>query len=68
MEAERNAISVSQLAAEYYTRQIETTYKHPELFRSSLQKNIVALIGKMNVEDVRPRHVDSVLQDVQEVW
>lgn len=66
IEAEKNAIHVSELAAEYYTRQIETTYKHPELFRSSLQKNIVALIGKMKVEDVRPRHIDSVLQDVLE--
>src|SRR5690606_36390777 len=66
IEAEKNAVNVSQLAAEYYTRQIETTYKHSELFLSSLQKNIVALIGKMKVEDVRPRHVDSVLQDVLE--
>lgn len=66
IEAEKNAINVSELAAEYYTRQIETTYKHPELFRSSLQKNIVALIGKLKVEDVRPRHVDAVLQDVLE--
>lgn len=66
IEAENNAIRVSDLAAEYYTRQIATTYKHPELFLSSLQKNIVALIGKMKVEDVRPRHVDNVLQDVLE--
>ncbi len=66
IEAQKNAIQVSELAAEYYTRQIETTFKHPELFRSSLQKNIVALIGKLKVEDVRPRHVDSVLQDVLE--
>lgn len=66
IEAEKNAINVASLAAEYYARQIETTYKHPELFRSSLQKNIVALIGKMKVEDVRPRHVDTVLQDVLE--
>ncbi|MBT1728085.1 tyrosine-type recombinase/integrase [Enterobacter quasimori] len=64
IEAEKNALSVAELAAEYYARQIENTYKHPELFRSSLQKNIVALIGKMKVEDVRPRHVDVVLQDV----
>lgn len=66
IEAGKNAVNVSQLAAEYYTRQIETTYKHPELFRSSLQKNIVALIGSMKIEDVRPRHVDNVLQDVLE--
>lgn len=64
IEAEKNALSVAELAAEYYARQIENTYKHPELFRSSLQKNIVALIGKMKVEDVRPSHVDVVLQDV----
>lgn len=49
IEAEKNALSVAELAAEYYARQIENTYKHPELFRSSLQKNIVALIGKMKV-------------------
>lgn len=42
IEAEKNAIHVSELAAEYYSRQLEPTYKHPELFLASLQKNIVA--------------------------
>ena len=42
IEAEKNAIHVSELAAEYYSRQIEPTYKPPELFLASLQKNIVA--------------------------
>lgn len=66
IEAEKNIKTVADVAVEYYTRQIETTYKHPELFRSSLQKNIIALIGRMAVEDVRPAHVDKVLQDVIE--
>lgn len=64
IEAAKNAVRVSDLATEYYTRQIVPNYKHPELFRSSLQKNIIALIGKLDIEDVRPRHVDEVLQDV----
>ena len=66
IEAQKNAKRVSDLAVEYYSRQIEPTYKHPELFRSSLQKNIVASIGKMKIEDVRPKHIDDVLQDVLE--
>ncbi len=66
IEAQKNAKRVSDLAAEYYSRQIEPTYKHPELFRSSLQKNIVASIGKMKIEDVRPKHIDYVLQNVLE--
>ncbi|HFL9255570.1 tyrosine-type recombinase/integrase [Escherichia coli] len=66
IEAQKNAKRVSDLAVEYYSRQIEPTYKHPELFRSSLQKNIVASIGKMKIEDVRPKHIDYVLQDVLE--
>ncbi len=64
IEAEKNIRTVADVAAEYYTRQIIPTYKHPELFRASLQKNIVALIGKMRIEDVRPLQVDKVLQDV----
>ena len=66
IEAQKNAKRVSDLAVEYYSRQIEPTYKHPELFRSSLQKNIVASIRKMKIEDVRPKHIDDVLQDVLE--
>jgi len=66
IESEKNASRFSDIAAEYYTRQIETTYKHPELFRSSLQKNIIPIIGNMKIEDVKPRHIDSVLQDVLE--
>ena len=64
IEAEKNALTVADLAVEYYTRQIVPTYKHPELFRSSLNKNVVANIGKMKVEAVRPRHIDEVLQEV----
>ncbi|WP_314141009.1 integrase arm-type DNA-binding domain-containing protein [Buttiauxella noackiae] len=66
IESEKNASRFSDIAAEYYSRQIATTYKHPELFRSSLQKNIIPIIGNMKVEDVKPRHIDSVLQDVLE--
>lgn len=64
IEAEKNAIRVSQLAAEYFERQILPRWKHPDTLRRRLDKDINPRIGKMKVEDVKPRHIDDMLKAI----
>lgn len=49
MEAERNAMRVSELAAEYFERQILPRWKHPDILRRRIDKDINPCIGSMKV-------------------
>ncbi|AHE73633.1 integrase [Enterobacter ludwigii] len=64
MEEEKNALRVSELAAEYFQRQILPHWKHPDIFRRRIDKDINPHIGSMKVEDVKPRHIDAMLQSI----
>lgn len=64
IEEEKNAISVLALANEYYERMILGRWKHPDIVRRRIDKDIGPHLGKMRVEDVKPRHVDDMLQAI----
>lgn len=64
MEEEKNALRVSELAAEYFQRQILPHWKHPDILRRRIDKDINPHIGSMKVEDVKPRHIDAMLQSI----
>lgn len=64
MEQERNALRVSDLAAEYFERQIMGRWKHPDILRRRIDKDISPSIGGLKVEDVKPRHIDDMLQKI----
>lgn len=64
IEAEANAITVAKLADDYFERKIMGRWKHPNIVRSRIEKDIKPRIGRMKVEDVRPADVDGVLQVV----
>ncbi|NTV11608.1 MAG: integrase family protein, partial [Zoogloea sp.] len=64
MEAESRAVTVAQLADDYFERMIAGRWKHPNIVRSRIEKDIKPAIGKMKVEDVRPADVDYLLQKV----
>ncbi|MEA7583935.1 Arm DNA-binding domain-containing protein, partial [Salmonella enterica subsp. enterica serovar Anatum] len=64
MEQEKNALRVSELATEYFERQIMGRWKHPDLLRRRIDKDINPHIGNLKVEDVKPRHIDAMLQSV----
>ncbi|MVY95661.1 DUF4102 domain-containing protein, partial [Enterobacteriaceae bacterium 8376wD7] len=49
MEAEKNAMRVSELAAEYFERQILPRWKHPDILRRRIDKDINPCIGSMKV-------------------
>lgn len=64
IEAEKNALHVSELAAEYFARQILPRWKHPDILRRRIDKDINPAIGHMKVEDVKPRHIDAMLKSI----
>ncbi|ELL7569455.1 tyrosine-type recombinase/integrase [Salmonella enterica] len=64
MEQEKNALRVSELATEYFERQVMGRWKHPDLLRRRIDKDINPHIGNLKVEDVKPRHIDAMLQSV----
>ena len=64
MEAEKNAMRVSELAAEYFERQILPRWKHPDILRRRIDKDINPHIGRMKVDDVKPRHIDDMLKGI----
>jgi integrase len=64
IEADKNALRVSALAAEYFERQILPRWKHPDILRRRIDKDINPHIGNMKVEDVKPRHIDDMLKSI----
>jgi integrase len=64
IEAEKNAYTVAQLADEYFERMIAGRWKHPNIVRARIEKDIKPAIGNLKVEDVKPRHVDDILKAV----
>lgn len=64
MEEEKNALRVAALAAEYFKRQILGHWKHPDILSRRIEKDINPNIGHLKVEDVRPRHIDAMLQKI----
>lgn len=64
IEQEKRAVTVSHLADEYFERMILGRWKHPNIVRSRIEKDIKPAIGKLKVEDVKPLHVDAMLQSI----
>jgi hypothetical protein len=64
IEADRNARTVAELADEYFERMILGRWKHPNIVRSRIERDIKPAIGKLAVEDVKPAHIDAMLQAV----
>lgn len=64
LEAEKRAVTVADLADDYFERMIAGRWKHPNIVRSRIEKDIKPALGKLKVEEVRPADVDDMLQKV----
>jgi len=64
IEAQKNAITVAVLADEYFERNILGRWKHPNIVRSRIEKCIKPNIGGLLVADVKPAHIDTMLQTI----
>lgn len=64
IEAARTAKTVADLADEYFERAILGRWKHPNIVRSRIEKDIKPAMGTLALEDVKPRHIDDMLKAV----
>lgn len=64
IDAARAAINMGQLADEYFERMILGRWKHPNIVRSRIEKDIKPAIGKLALADVEPKHIDDMLKGI----
>ncbi len=63
-EAKENAFTAGQLADKYFNDRIVGNWKHPNIIRAKIEKDINPYIGSMAVDMVKPMHVDAILKAV----
>lgn len=63
-EADKNAVTVGKLADDYFERMILGRWKHPNIVRSRIERDIKPNIGHLKAEDVKPSHIDAMLQTI----
>ena len=64
IEEAKNALTVAQLADEYFERNILGRWKHPDIVRSRIENDIKPAMGRLRADAVKPRDVDAMLQTV----
>ncbi|MCX7099629.1 MAG: tyrosine-type recombinase/integrase [Methylococcales bacterium] len=64
IEAKNNALTVGQLADEYFNNRILGQWKHPNIVRARIENDIKPNIGALAVEDVKPSHIDMMLKTI----
>lgn len=52
---------VANLAQAWYDRHIDKVHEHPEVVLRVIRRHIAPVIGKLDVAEVRPQHIDKVL-------
>lgn len=62
--ADKAVISMGQLADEYFSAQIVGRWKHPNIVRSRIENDIKPNIGKLAIGEVKPTHIDAMLQAI----
>lgn len=64
IEAKKNAYTAGQLADEYFTKNILGRWKHPNIVRSRIERDIKPNIGKIPVDEVKPLHISKMLESI----
>jgi integrase len=64
IEKAKLAKTVGDLADEYFEKRILEKWKHPNIVRSRIEKDIRPAMGNLNLEDVRPGHITGLLESI----
>lgn len=67
IEAERNAVTVATLCDEFMAERIlggPRPWKHPEIVRSRIERDIKPAIGNLPLTDVKPADIDALLKAI----
>ncbi len=62
--AKKNAYTVGQLADEYFAKTILGRWKHPNIVRARIEKDIKPSIGNIPVENVKPMDISNMLETI----
>ena len=63
-EQKKNAFTAGQLADEYCTKNILGRWKHPNIVRSRIERDIKPNIGNIPADEVKPMHISKMLESV----
>ncbi len=66
IEAKKNAFTTGDLADEFFAKNILGRWKHPNIVRSRIEKDIKPNIGKMPIDQVKPMHIAKMLDSINE--
>lgn len=64
IEAANNAYTIAKLADEFFQKRVLGVWKHPNIVRARIEKDIKPAIGHLSVDAVTPRHIEALLQAV----
>lgn len=64
IEAKARVVTVGALADDYFERMIAGRWKHPNIVRARIERDIRPAIGSMAVDAVRPADIDELLRAV----
>ena len=64
IEAEQHVVTVAMLADTYLAERIIGRWKHPNIVRSRIERDIKPAIGNLPLADVRPSHIDDLLKRI----
>ena len=64
IEEARSAWTMGMLADEYFEARIMGHWKHPNIVRSRIENDIKPNIGNLPIAEVKPRHIDAMLQAI----
>ncbi|MGH8190746.1 MAG: tyrosine-type recombinase/integrase [Rhodanobacteraceae bacterium] len=64
IEPERNMVTVAKLADEYLAERIIGRWKHPNIVRSRIERDIKPAIGNLPLGEVKPSHIDALLRAI----
>lgn len=64
IEAEKRTVTVAALADEFFEARILGRWKHPNIVRSRIEKDIKPAMGSLALADVRPSHIDAMLKGI----
>lgn len=64
ISAGKRAITVAALADEYLSERIIGRWKHPNIVRGRIERDIKPNIGSLVLAEVRPSHIDAMLKSI----
>jgi integrase len=60
----KSAMTVGALADDFFQARILGSWKHPNIVRSRIERDIKPAIGSLPIQELRPTHVDALLKSI----